>query len=224
MNHGVAAALDRGITDLIIVGDSWLAIQQSMAVVTCKKDMLQVELVRHKALTKHLGSTRYLHVLRTYNASADALATEALEAKAGRVIPSADRKPELQILNGIQEVLYVDRDSAKADEATPNIAVETRNQAHRVHFEEDETQNSTEDNLAEENSADEPRETLETDETTEEPQKGQENEYEASYQTPEARRVVDPAVAAAEQGGTPRAQDVDPVAVEAERRNRISKA
>ncbi|KAE9209092.1 hypothetical protein PF004_g16572 [Phytophthora fragariae] len=89
MNHGVAAALDRGITDLIIVGDSRLAIQQSMGVIACKKDTLQVELARHKALTKQLSSTRYLHVLRTYNASADALATEALETKAGRVILNA---------------------------------------------------------------------------------------------------------------------------------------
>ncbi|KAE9295963.1 hypothetical protein PF008_g24140 [Phytophthora fragariae] len=52
MNHGVAAALDRGITDLIIVGDSRLAIQQSMGVIACKKDTLQVELARQKALTK----------------------------------------------------------------------------------------------------------------------------------------------------------------------------
>ncbi|KAE8887068.1 hypothetical protein PF003_g28876 [Phytophthora fragariae] len=128
MNHGVAAALDRGITNLIIVGDSRLAIQQSMG--------LQVELARHKALTKQLGSTRYLHVLRTYNAAADALATEALEAKAGRVILNADRKAELQVQNRIQEVLYVDRDSAKDDKVTPNIAAVTRSQARRVHFED----------------------------------------------------------------------------------------
>ncbi|KAG2771583.1 hypothetical protein PC129_g16015 [Phytophthora cactorum] len=30
MNNGVLAALDKGVTDLIIVDDSWLAIQQSM--------------------------------------------------------------------------------------------------------------------------------------------------------------------------------------------------
>ncbi|KAE8879277.1 hypothetical protein PF003_g36670 [Phytophthora fragariae] len=136
MNHGVAAALDRGITNLIIVGDSRHAIQQSMGVIACKKDTLQVELARHKALTKQLGSTRYLHVLRTYNAAADALATEAPEAKAGRVILSADRKAELQVLNRIQEMLYVDRDSAKDDKVTPNIAAVTRSQARRVHFED----------------------------------------------------------------------------------------
>ncbi|KAI9994780.1 hypothetical protein PInf_011611 [Phytophthora infestans] len=44
MNNGVLAAIDRGITDLIIVGDSRLAIQQSMGVIACKKETLQVEL------------------------------------------------------------------------------------------------------------------------------------------------------------------------------------
>ncbi|KAE9158613.1 hypothetical protein PF004_g31821 [Phytophthora fragariae] len=107
-----------------------------MGVIACKKDTLQVELARHKALTKQLSSTRYLHVLRTYNAAADALATEALEAKAGRVILSADRKAELQVLNRTQEVLYVDRDSAKDDKVTPNIAAVTRSQARGVHFED----------------------------------------------------------------------------------------
>ncbi|KAE9284006.1 hypothetical protein PR003_g26974 [Phytophthora rubi] len=216
MNHGVAAALDRGITDLIIVGDSRLAIQQSMGVIACKKDTLQVELARHKALTKQLSSTRYLHVLRTYNPSADALATEA---KAGRVILNAERNAELRVLNRIQEVLYVDRGSAKAKKTAPNITAVTRNQAHRVRFEDNGAQNS-----AERNSAEEPQETPGAEETTREPREDQGNEYEVSYQAPEVHRVVDPAEAAAEPGWTPSAQDVDPVAVQAERRNGISKA
>ncbi|KAI9981891.1 hypothetical protein PInf_009671 [Phytophthora infestans] len=55
MNNGVLAAIDRGITDLIIVGDSRLAIQQSMGVIACKKETLQVELARHKDLTNRSG-------------------------------------------------------------------------------------------------------------------------------------------------------------------------
>ncbi|KAI9981758.1 hypothetical protein PInf_009528 [Phytophthora infestans] len=59
MNNGVLAAIDRGITDLIIVGDSRLAIQQSMGVIACKKETLQVELARHKDLTKQLNSKHW---------------------------------------------------------------------------------------------------------------------------------------------------------------------
>ncbi|GMF60314.1 unnamed protein product [Phytophthora fragariaefolia] len=78
MNNVVMAALERGLTDLIIVGDSRLAIQQSMGVMACKKEALQLELARHKKHTDQLSSVRYLHVLRHYNAAADSLATEAL--------------------------------------------------------------------------------------------------------------------------------------------------
>ncbi|GMF54794.1 unnamed protein product [Phytophthora fragariaefolia] len=41
MNNGVIAALQRGVSDLIIVGDSRLAIQQSMGVIACRKDALK---------------------------------------------------------------------------------------------------------------------------------------------------------------------------------------
>ncbi|GMG17810.1 unnamed protein product [Phytophthora fragariaefolia] len=48
MNNGVVAALQRGVSNLIIVGDSRLAIQQYMGVTVCKKGALQVELAKHK--------------------------------------------------------------------------------------------------------------------------------------------------------------------------------
>ncbi|KAL4127694.1 hypothetical protein PRIC2_006693 [Phytophthora ramorum] len=141
MNHGVLAAVDRGVTDLIIVGDSRLAIQQSMGVMACKKETLQVELARHKELVERLSSVRYLHVVRRYNLAADALATEALEAMAGRVILSGDRKTELRTLNRIQEKLYVVKDSTNEGEEVPKVSAITRSQAHhvrRVRFAEDE--------------------------------------------------------------------------------------
>ncbi|GMF14699.1 unnamed protein product [Phytophthora lilii] len=81
MNNGVKAALDHGVTDLTIVSDSRLAIQQSMGVIACRKATLQVQLMRHKELTTKLNSVRYLHAVRPYNASADSLATEALASQ-----------------------------------------------------------------------------------------------------------------------------------------------
>ena len=38
MNYEMQAALDNNVPDLIIVGDSRLAIQQCMGVIACKKD------------------------------------------------------------------------------------------------------------------------------------------------------------------------------------------
>ncbi|POM73445.1 Reverse transcriptase [Phytophthora palmivora] len=66
MNNGVKATIDRDVTDLVIVGDSRLAIQQSMGVIACTKETLQVELARHKELTKILNAERKAE-LKTLN-------------------------------------------------------------------------------------------------------------------------------------------------------------
>ncbi|KAG3089755.1 hypothetical protein PI124_g7411 [Phytophthora idaei] len=64
------------------------------------------QLNRHKEVTTRLKSVRYLHVTREYNADADSLASEALEAKTSRVVLSESRKAELGRLNRISTVLY----------------------------------------------------------------------------------------------------------------------
>ncbi|GMF47172.1 unnamed protein product [Phytophthora fragariaefolia] len=143
MNNGVMAALERVLTDLIIVGDSRLAIQQSMGgVMACKKEALQLELARHKKLTDQLSSVRYLHVLRHYNAAADSLATEALESKMGRVVLSSDRKTERTELNRVSEILYTSPDSADSGEPRAEMTVMTRRQTRRVHFEDEANKDS----------------------------------------------------------------------------------
>jgi len=107
MNNGVSAALEAGIAELIVVGDSRLAIQQAMGVIACKNEVLQLELARHKELARKLKSIRYLHVMRCYNAAADALATEALEDnQAKRRELSGARRAELEMLNRVPEVIY----------------------------------------------------------------------------------------------------------------------
>ncbi|GMF36262.1 unnamed protein product [Phytophthora fragariaefolia] len=57
LNVGVMAALERGLTDLIIVGDSRLAIEQSMRVMACKKVALPLELTHHKTLTDQCATS-----------------------------------------------------------------------------------------------------------------------------------------------------------------------
>ncbi|GMF58724.1 unnamed protein product [Phytophthora fragariaefolia] len=157
MNNGVRTAIEHGVTDLIIVGDSRLAIQQSMGVIACRKETVQLKLSQHKELTAQLKSTRYLHVVRAYNAAADSLATEALESQVTKVVLSESRKTELKALNKIPEVLYVDEqalaetnlpaqrmqpipqnetheESQTVEE--PQVTAVTRNQSRRVRFAE----------------------------------------------------------------------------------------
>ncbi|OWZ09686.1 LOW QUALITY PROTEIN: hypothetical protein PHMEG_00017572 [Phytophthora megakarya] len=99
MNHGVIAALEHGAEDLDIVGDSRLAVQQSLGVIACRKDSLMTLLNRHRELVAKIKSVRYLHCV-----SADSLAGEALESKVSKVVLTTT--PELKELNRIQEMIY----------------------------------------------------------------------------------------------------------------------
>ena len=76
MNRVTQAALEHKVPDLTFMGDYRLAIQQSMGVIVCKKDSLQVMLSLHNELVAQFNSVRYLHVIRCYNAAADTLVTE----------------------------------------------------------------------------------------------------------------------------------------------------
>lgn len=70
-NNGVKAAIAHGTEDLGIVGDSRLAIQQSLGVIACRKESLMALLNIHKEFTAKFWSAKYLHVMREYNAAAD---------------------------------------------------------------------------------------------------------------------------------------------------------
>ncbi|OWZ06880.1 hypothetical protein PHMEG_00020805, partial [Phytophthora megakarya] len=90
---------------LRIVGDSRLAIQQSLGVIACRKSLMTL-LNRHQELVAKLKSVRYLHVVREYNAAADSFVGEALESNVSKVVFNFHRKTELTELNRIQEMIY----------------------------------------------------------------------------------------------------------------------
>ncbi|GMF68480.1 unnamed protein product [Phytophthora fragariaefolia] len=252
MNNGVIAALQRGVSDLIIVGDSRLAIQQSMGVIACRKDALQVELARHKELTKKLNSVRYLQVARHYNSAADSMATEALEAEAGRVVLSTERKAELRALNKIPEMLYacknstdtrensadgdrnstdtrensVDGDRNSADDERnpagasensakaaeePSVTATTRSRARQVRFEDEREENGDTTERSEEVFENRSRPPTRRRTTRHETEfGGNQHIAELPVELGEVR--------------TPDANDLDSLVIQAERRQRISKA
>ncbi|GMF52772.1 unnamed protein product [Phytophthora fragariaefolia] len=232
MNNGVVTALKRGVSDLIIVGDSRLAIQQSMGVITCKKDALQDELARHKELTKKLKSVHCLHVVRLNNSAADSVATEALEAKAGRVVLSLERKAELKALN----MLYTCESSAntRRNSATigkqsaensaewteePKVTTTTRSQALRVPF-EDEGQDDTPEGTRNE----QPVEAFES--PSKPPTRRESIRNEAEFGGTQSQVLNDIVELSTEFSETriPDASDINPLVVQAERSQRISKA
>ncbi|POM76977.1 LOW QUALITY PROTEIN: Hypothetical protein PHPALM_5722 [Phytophthora palmivora] len=113
MNNGVQAALEHTTEALVIVGDSRLAIQQSLGVIACRKETLLTQLNRHRELAAKFRSVKYLHVVRELNAAADSLATETLESKVSKAASTKARLSELTALNRIQDVIY--ETTAKAE-------------------------------------------------------------------------------------------------------------
>ncbi|KAE9107188.1 hypothetical protein PF010_g12357 [Phytophthora fragariae] len=122
MNNGVSAALGLAITDLVIVGDSRLAIQQSLGVIACRKETLMAQLNHHRELVAKLRSVKYLHAIREFNAAADSLASETLESKTSAVTTSEARIAELRALNRINEVIYKTSVDG-ATEEKPSVSV-----------------------------------------------------------------------------------------------------
>ncbi|GMF15511.1 unnamed protein product [Phytophthora fragariaefolia] len=96
-----------------------------MGVIACRKETLQLKLTQHKELTAQLKLTRYLHVVRAYNASSDVLATEALESQVTKVVLSESRKAELKATRS---------QNSTAEES--QVTAVTRSQSRRVRFAE----------------------------------------------------------------------------------------
>ncbi|GMF53029.1 unnamed protein product [Phytophthora fragariaefolia] len=103
MNEGLRAAQAYGATDLVIVGDSRLAIQQSLGVIACLKESLLTQLNIHRELVARFQSVRYLHVTREYNASADSRPASPPKPK---TTLTEESKSKLEQLNRIHEVIY----------------------------------------------------------------------------------------------------------------------
>ncbi|GMF34581.1 unnamed protein product [Phytophthora fragariaefolia] len=98
MNEGLRAA-QGGATDLVVVGDSRLAIQQSLGVIACLKESLLTPLNMHRELVTRFQSVRYLHVTREYDASADSLPGETMAAKEAKTTLTEESKSKLEQLN-----------------------------------------------------------------------------------------------------------------------------
>ncbi|GMF52945.1 unnamed protein product [Phytophthora fragariaefolia] len=106
MNEGIRAAHAYGVTNLVVVGDLRLAIQQSLGVIACLKESHLIQLNINRELVARFQSVRYLHVTREYNSSADALAGETLAAKEAKTTLTEGWKSKLEQLNRIPEVIY----------------------------------------------------------------------------------------------------------------------
>ncbi|GMF47687.1 unnamed protein product [Phytophthora fragariaefolia] len=117
-----------------------------MGVMACRKETLQLKLTQRKEPTAQLKSTRYLHVVRAFNAAANSLATEALGSQVTKVVLSESRKAELMALNKIP-VLYVEKQTlAETDLPAQRMQPTPQTEPHAVAQTTEEPQVTAADN------------------------------------------------------------------------------
>ncbi|OWZ11274.1 hypothetical protein PHMEG_00015731, partial [Phytophthora megakarya] len=233
MNHGVMAALEYGAEDLVIVGDSKLAIQQSLGVIASRQDSLMALLSRHRELVAKLKSVRYLHVVREYNAATGSLAGEALESKVSKVVLNNHRKTELKELNRIQEMIYEpSSDDIKVENASSETFAHILDgKARYIHAMDSDIllQRNTYADVAH-------QERAEVSATTRSQTKTKKKRVHFEDEVPEGTTNAEATEAVNEDSETqvqrpsaevrhePTADDIDPVTLQEERRRRIAKA
>ena len=133
LNRGVQAALDHKLTDLIVEGDSSIAIEQAIVVIACKHSALQVKLARHRELVE-----RFISV-DTCTLSAVTIQQPTLwpMKKWNPMIKFSLRRrtyEELRNLNWIQKKLVADNVLVRACEALPAVSPTTRSTIRGVRY------------------------------------------------------------------------------------------
>ncbi|GMF46216.1 unnamed protein product [Phytophthora fragariaefolia] len=113
LSKGIWSAIEHGVTDLIVVGDLQVAVQQSIGATVRRQQRLSESSARQKKCAFILTSIRYHQVAREYNSSARLLAAEALESQISKIVLSEPRRAELKALNRIQEALYIDEQTVR---------------------------------------------------------------------------------------------------------------
>ncbi|OWZ15534.1 hypothetical protein PHMEG_00010811 [Phytophthora megakarya] len=215
MNNGVLTALDIGATDLVIVGDSRLAIQQSLGVVPCKKESLMTQLNRHRKLVARLKSVKYLHTLRSLNHIQEVIYAPITESSVDEPSVSIAQSQVLsqhmkhsQRSGTVAESRrksffgFVRRDQSETGDLTATTRFQARSKLKRVRF------------------ADETSVTGGEDVTQREETNGVPTEDSVRLET-ELSRVTVPNC---DTPVLPDAEDVDPLTVQRERRRRIASA
>jgi len=125
--EGSKMAIARGITDLVIVGDSRIAIQQAQGLIQCLTPGLQLLLGEFEALRPSFKSVKLVHVKREFNAAADYLTTKALVTRSAVVIDDPVELVQLKQLNRIPEKLVKVEPPRSLNEVVKPLGVRDEN-------------------------------------------------------------------------------------------------
>ncbi|POM61407.1 reverse transcriptase [Phytophthora palmivora] len=102
---GLTLAIERGIQDIVVVGDSRVAIQQAQGLINCNQPNLQRKLAEYEVLKTKFKSVRLVHVKREFNQAADYLTSKTLALGESWKVEDADEQTHLQLVSKIHEKL-----------------------------------------------------------------------------------------------------------------------
>ncbi|OWZ07814.1 LOW QUALITY PROTEIN: reverse transcriptase [Phytophthora megakarya] len=105
---GTQLALNAGIQELVVVGDSRLAIQQLQGVIGCTQPHLLRLLQEAEGLQAKFKSLRLVHVKRNFNAAADYISKRIIQKQSSLEVTDLGERKLLQGLNRIHEKLMKD--------------------------------------------------------------------------------------------------------------------
>ncbi|POM57600.1 Hypothetical protein PHPALM_37864, partial [Phytophthora palmivora] len=88
---------EQGIQDIVVVGDSRIAIQQAQDLINCNQPNLQRKLAEYEVLKTKFKSVRLVHVKREYNQAADYLTSKTLALGECWKVEDADERTHLQL-------------------------------------------------------------------------------------------------------------------------------
>ncbi|POM66563.1 Reverse transcriptase [Phytophthora palmivora] len=102
---GITLAIGRGIQDIVVVGDSRIAIQQAQGLINCNQPNLQRKLAKYEVLKTKFKSVRLVHVKWRFNQAADYLTSRTLVLGESWKVEDADERTHLQLVSKIHEKL-----------------------------------------------------------------------------------------------------------------------
>ncbi|OWY90665.1 hypothetical protein PHMEG_00041112, partial [Phytophthora megakarya] len=105
---GMQLALNAGIQELVVVGDSRLAIKQLQGVIDCTQPHLLRLLQEAEGLQAKFKSLRLVHVKRDFNAAADYISKRVIQEQSSLEVTDLGERKLLQGLNRIHEKLMKD--------------------------------------------------------------------------------------------------------------------
>ncbi|POM66404.1 Aspartic protease, partial [Phytophthora palmivora] len=102
---GLTLAIEQGVQDIVVVGDSRIAIQQAQGLINCNQPNLQRKLAEYEVLKTKFKSVRLVHVKREFNQAADYLTSKTLALGESWKVEDADERTHLQLVSKIHEKL-----------------------------------------------------------------------------------------------------------------------